>query len=160
MGFSIHYRTTRPITPAESDTIRRAAHAANEGRTWLSCEPVHFYRGEAKRLAEERRHPDELTQAERLARVRGVGPQTIDQLKRAGYGTVEDIAKEMDMAKLGAVEGVGIKKARQIKSAADPDTIGVAPEVPPNGSCPVPEPATADTEAPGAAMSGLMAFSL
>ncbi|MBL8951476.1 MAG: helix-hairpin-helix domain-containing protein, partial [Myxococcaceae bacterium] len=56
---------------------------------------------------------------ERLARVRGVGPQTIEQLKRAGYGTVEDIAKEMDMAKLGAVEGVGIKKARQIKSAAD-----------------------------------------
>jgi N utilization substance protein A len=74
---------------------------------------------EQKRLAEERRHPDELTQDERLARVRGVGPQTIDQLKRAGYGTVEDIAKEMDMAKLGAVEGVGIKKARQIKSAAD-----------------------------------------
>ncbi|MBK7861521.1 MAG: transcription termination/antitermination protein NusA [Archangiaceae bacterium] len=74
---------------------------------------------EAKRLAEERRHPDELSQDERLARVRGVGPQTIEQLKRAGYGTVEDIAKEMDMAKLGAVEGVGIKKARQIKSAAD-----------------------------------------
>ena len=46
MGFSIYYRSTRPVLPPESDTIRQAAHAANEGRTWLSCEPVHFYRGE------------------------------------------------------------------------------------------------------------------
>ena len=32
-------------------------------------------------LAEARRHPDELTQDERLARVRGVGEKTIEQLK-------------------------------------------------------------------------------
>src|SRR5262249_49244181 len=74
---------------------------------------------EAKRLAEERRHPDELSQDERLARGRGGGPQTIEQLKKAGDGTGGGNAKETDMAKLGAVEGVGIKKARQIKSAAD-----------------------------------------
>jgi transcription termination/antitermination protein NusA len=32
---------------------------------------------------------------------------------------VEEIAKEKDLAKLGEVPGVGIKKARQIKSAAE-----------------------------------------
>ncbi len=42
--------------------------------------------------------------------------------------------------------------------ASDPVTIGVAPEVPPNAAMPVPEPATADTEAPGAPTSGLMSL--
>src|ERR671937_69584 len=42
---------------------------------------------EAARLAEARRHPDELTQEERLARVRGVSEKTIDALKAAGYPT-------------------------------------------------------------------------
>ena len=40
---------------------------------------------EAARIAEARRHPDDLSQEERLARVRGVGEKTIEQLKRAGY---------------------------------------------------------------------------
>ena len=35
---------------------------------------------EEARLAEARRHPDELTQDERMARVRGVGEKTIEQL--------------------------------------------------------------------------------
>ncbi|MHB8878176.1 MAG: transcription termination factor NusA [Myxococcaceae bacterium] len=74
---------------------------------------------EQARLIEARRHPDELTQAERLARVRGVGEKTIEQLGLAGYATVEDIAKETDIAKLGDAPGIGIKKARQIKSAAE-----------------------------------------
>jgi len=42
MGFSINYRSTRPASRAEADAIRNAASAANKGRTWLSCEPVHF----------------------------------------------------------------------------------------------------------------------
>ena len=58
------------------------------------------------------------SQAERLARVRGVGEKTIEQLKRAGYPTVEEIHAEKDMVKLGDSPGIGIKKARQIKSAA------------------------------------------
>jgi N utilization substance protein A len=73
---------------------------------------------EAARIAEARRHPDELSQEERLARVRGVGEKTIDQLKRAGYGTVEAINKEADVNKLGDSTELGIKKARQIKHAA------------------------------------------
>src|SRR2546426_11760610 len=42
MGFKIYYRSTRPVAPTEADAIRQAARAANEGRTWLGCEPVHF----------------------------------------------------------------------------------------------------------------------
>ncbi len=74
---------------------------------------------EQARLAELRRHPDELTQQERLLRVRGVGEKTIDQFAASGYLTVEDIANEKDIQKLGDVPGLGIKKARQVKSAAE-----------------------------------------
>jgi N utilization substance protein A len=73
---------------------------------------------EAARIAEARRHPDDLSQEERLARVRGVGEKTIDSLKRAGYGTVEAINKEGDVNKLADSTELGIKKARQIKHAA------------------------------------------
>ncbi len=45
-------------------------------------------------------------------------------------------------------------------NAAEPAIIGVAPEVPPNAVVPVPVPASADTDAPGAPMSGLIALSL
>jgi N utilization substance protein A len=74
---------------------------------------------EEARLFEARRHPDELSQTERLARVKGMGEKTIEVLVSAGYGTVEDVANEKDLAKLGNVNGIGIKKARQIKSAAE-----------------------------------------
>jgi N utilization substance protein A len=74
---------------------------------------------ERARIAEARRHPDELTQAERLMRVRGVGEKTVEQLGASGYLTVEDIANEKDIQKLGDVPGLGIKKARQVKSAAE-----------------------------------------
>ncbi|MCY1015936.1 transcription termination factor NusA [Pyxidicoccus sp. MSG2] len=77
------------------------------------------YEREQARLAEARRHPDELNPSERMARVRGVGEKTIEQLILAGYKSVEDIANEKDLAKLGDVPGVGIKKARQLKSAAE-----------------------------------------
>jgi transcription termination/antitermination protein NusA len=74
---------------------------------------------EQRRLDEERRHPDELSQDERLARVRGIGSNNVVSFKGAGYGTVEDIVKENDLAKLGNVAGIGIKKARQVKAAAE-----------------------------------------
>ena len=74
---------------------------------------------EQARLAEARRHPDELSQTERMARVRGLGERVIDALQLAGYKTVEEIIEEKDLTRLGDVPGVGIKKARQIKSAAE-----------------------------------------
>ncbi len=72
---------------------------------------------EAARIAEARRHPSTLSQEERMARVRGVGEKTIEQLKGAGYGTVEAIHAEPDVNKLGDSTDLGIKKARQIKHA-------------------------------------------
>ena len=47
-----------------------------------------------------------------------------------------------------------------IRSAAEPEIIGVAPDVPPKDVCPVPVPASADTDAPGAPISGLMLLKL
>ncbi len=73
----------------------------------------------ARRLEEERKHPDDLTQDERLARVRGIGTTNVDSFKQSGYGTVEEIVKEVDLTRLGNVAGIGIKKARQIKAAAE-----------------------------------------
>jgi N utilization substance protein A len=72
-----------------------------------------------RRLEEERKHPDELSQDERLARVRGVGTTNVEEFKRQGYATVEDILKETDLTRLGTVAGLGIKKARQIRAAAE-----------------------------------------
>lgn len=77
------------------------------------------YEREQARLIEARRHPDELSQAERMARVRGVGEKAVEALALAGYARVEDVAAEKDIAKLGDVPGIGIKKARQLKSAAE-----------------------------------------
>jgi transcription termination/antitermination protein NusA len=74
---------------------------------------------EQARAIEARRHPDELNPTERLMRVRGMSEKTIEQLAMAGYKTVEDLVAEKDIAKLGDAPGVGIKKARQLKSAAE-----------------------------------------
>lgn len=43
MGFSVYYRSTRPVTPAQADALARAAEALCHGRTWLGCEPVGFF---------------------------------------------------------------------------------------------------------------------
>lgn len=43
MGFTIYYRSTRPVSPTEAGAIAGAADAACRGRTWLSCEPVSFF---------------------------------------------------------------------------------------------------------------------
>lgn len=46
MGFSINYRSTRRVSPAEAAAINGAASDACRGRTWLSCEPVGFFSDE------------------------------------------------------------------------------------------------------------------
>jgi N utilization substance protein A len=74
---------------------------------------------EAARMAEARRHPDELTQQERLMRVRGLGEKGIEQLAAAGYATVEDVVAEQDLMKLGENTGLGVKKAKQVKHSAE-----------------------------------------
>jgi N utilization substance protein A len=74
---------------------------------------------EQARAIEARRHPDELTPAERMMRVRGMSEKTVESLALSGYKTPEDLARETDITKLGDVPAIGIKKARQLKSAAE-----------------------------------------
>jgi hypothetical protein len=50
MGFTVYYRSTRPVDAATKGAIEKAARAASEGRTWLSCEPVHFFSGDKEHL--------------------------------------------------------------------------------------------------------------
>lgn len=42
MGFSLYYRTVQRVSAEKAVSIQRAAAAANERRSWLSCEPVQF----------------------------------------------------------------------------------------------------------------------
>ncbi|GMU62434.1 MAG: hypothetical protein AMXMBFR34_41970 [Myxococcaceae bacterium] len=105
------------VDPAKVPAMQEAARN-QEGSDAEELERLAKER-ETRRLEEERRHPDELSQEERLARVRGIGSTNVDSFKTSGYGTVEDIVKETDLTRLGNVAGIGIKKARQIKAAAD-----------------------------------------
>lgn len=43
MGFTIYYRSTEPMDRQRASVIRLAADNLNEGRTWLSCEPLNFF---------------------------------------------------------------------------------------------------------------------
>ncbi len=49
MAFTIYYRSTRALSRQRSSAIRRAAHAVNQGRTWLSCEPISFFQEQQDR---------------------------------------------------------------------------------------------------------------
>src|SRR5881227_1755884 len=74
---------------------------------------------EEARAIEARRHPSELTQAERLLRVRGISERNIEQMANAGYRTVEDIHNEPDVVKFGEATGLGVKKGKQVKAAVE-----------------------------------------
>ncbi|MCL2258917.1 MAG: transcription termination factor NusA [Proteobacteria bacterium] len=67
----------------------------------------------------ENRHPDEMRPEERLLRIRGITEQMLTLLAKEGYKAVEDLAKEEDLVRLGSIEGVGIKRARLLKTAAE-----------------------------------------
>ena len=54
-----------------------------------------------------------------MMRVRGMSEKTVESLALSGYKIPEDLAKETDITKLGDVPAIGIKKARQLKSAAE-----------------------------------------
>jgi hypothetical protein len=42
MGFSVNYRSTRPVAAEVAVAIEKAGHELCRERTWLSCEPVNF----------------------------------------------------------------------------------------------------------------------
>ena len=50
--------------------------------------------------------PDELSQQERLLRVRGCGEKAIEQLAQGAYHTVEDVVNEQDLMRLADSSGL------------------------------------------------------
>jgi hypothetical protein len=71
MGFTIYYRSTRAVSQEEAEVIGRAARDACRGRTWLNCEPVHFFSGSEDGCLfggskpNFRPHPDDVASAAR-----------------------------------------------------------------------------------------------
>jgi hypothetical protein len=71
MGFTIYYRSTRRLGPAQANAIRKATATLIAGRTWLSCEPVCFFHDQKDgRLLGGSKpnfqpHPDDVTAAAR-----------------------------------------------------------------------------------------------
>ena len=88
MGFSINYRSTRPVTPAEAAAIRETARDICRGRTWLSCEPVRFHTAsEDGHLCGSSKpnfhpHPDDVVSAAREGLPDGTARDMLDVLCR------------------------------------------------------------------------------
>ncbi len=74
------------------------------------------------RILEKKSSPDSvgtLTDNQRkLLEIRGIGPETIKALSLGGYDSPEKIARA-ELDHLAEATGIGTKKARQLKSAAD-----------------------------------------
>src|SRR5207248_2625611 len=103
-----------------ADNVERYLAAAREqiGKDEEELSRIEQER-EERRLAEARKHPSELTQQERLLRVRGISERNIEQMANAGYKTVEDIHNEPDVVKFGEQTGLGVKKGKQVKAAVE-----------------------------------------
>ena len=43
MGFSLDYRSTRPVTAAEAEAIDQAAARLCDHPDWVGCEEISFY---------------------------------------------------------------------------------------------------------------------
>ncbi len=70
-----------------------------------------------ERIREAAQRQEPLTDRERLLFVRGVGQRTVQLLEEQGYRSVEDILRE-DVDRLAIRTGLGIKKARSIRTGA------------------------------------------
>lgn len=70
-----------------------------------------------ERIREAAQRQEPLSDRERLLFVRGVGQRTVQLLEEQGYRSVEDILRE-DVDRLAIRTGLGIKKARSIRTGA------------------------------------------
>jgi hypothetical protein len=88
MGFTVYYRSTRPVGPAEAKKIEKACDALCRGRTWLGCEPVGFFpRGQDGHLLGGSKpnflpHPDDVASAAREGLPDGTTRDMLDVLCR------------------------------------------------------------------------------
>jgi hypothetical protein len=88
VGFTIYYRSTRRLSPAKTNAIKRATDELCAGRTWLSCEPVCFFQDQKDgRLFGGSKpnfqpHPDDVAAAARDALPDGTVRDVIEILCR------------------------------------------------------------------------------
>lgn len=87
MGFTINYRSTRPVSPAEAAAINRTTDEACQGHTWLSCEPIHFHVDDEGFLDGSSKpnfhpHPDDVASAARWGLPDGTARDLLDVLCR------------------------------------------------------------------------------
>ncbi len=113
MGFTIYYRSTRRVSRARADAIRKAAAALNRGRTWLSCEPVGFFADqEDGRLLGGSKpnflpHPDDAAAAAREALPDGTARDVVEilcQLSR-DHGVDWEFHHDYDPGPIGFIRG-------------------------------------------------------
>jgi hypothetical protein len=113
MGFTIYYRSTKPVKPAKAEAIRAAAAELVEGRTWLSCEPVGFFSDqEDGRLIGGSKpnfqpHPDDVAAAAKEALPDGTVTDLLDILCQlsADFGVDWEFSHDHDAGPIGFVRG-------------------------------------------------------
>lgn len=115
MGFSLYYRTLEPVGVDRAEAIRTAAASLSRGRTWLSCEPVHFYPDqEDGRLSGGSKpnfnpHPDDRAAAAREGLPDGTARDLLDilcELSRE-YGVDWSISHDHDPGPIGFIRAGG-----------------------------------------------------
>lgn len=128
MGFTVCYRSTRPVAPAVSEAIREAARAANEGRTWLRCEPVLFFPDDNGHLIGGSKpsflpHPDDAAAAAREGLPDGTTCDLLDILCRLSrdHGVDWEIGHAYSSGPVGYIRAgmCDAEVAEQIEAFAD-----------------------------------------
>jgi hypothetical protein len=128
MGFSVYYRSTRPVSPAEIDAIDQAADRLCRGRTWLGCEPVGFHPQDDGHLFGGSKpnfqpHPDDVASASREGLPDGTTRDLLDvlcQLSR-DHGVDWEISHDHSDGPIGYIRG-GVcdgEVERQVGALAD-----------------------------------------
>src|SRR5690242_4019442 len=111
MGFSIYYRSTRRVTAGQADAVRQAAWALDAVHSWLSCEPVCFFKDlqEGRLLGASKPnflpHPDDAASAARSGKPDGTVLTLIDilcQLSRE-HGVDFEVGHDESSGPIGRV---------------------------------------------------------
>jgi len=117
--YRMGFRALEEIAEATSEELAgiQGIGADNAGRIRSAAEQT-LERLRQDRIAQACSKTDALTDSDKLLFVRGVGERTAQMLADAGYRTVDDLMRE-DEEKLAIKTGLGSKKAKALKSAAE-----------------------------------------